>query len=512
MTHTTQDRIFEAAHVCPSTRQLVWQRLELMAFFHFTVNTFTGQEWGDGTEDPRVFAPTHLDPRQWLCIARDAGIKLAILTAKHHDGFCLWPSRYTEHSVKNSPYKHGKGDVVREFVEACRAFDVKVGLYLSPWDRHEATYGTDAYNDYFKRQLTELLTQYGPIAEVWFDGACGEGPNGKRQVYDWEGYYRVIRTLQPEAVIAISGPDVRWVGNEDGIARENEWSVVPVFTPDRDIAESQLEMNRRWTQMDADKDIKTGENLCGFATNEVIANEVIGNDFVRPDIGDACVPDLGSRARILRTLSKERAERLIWYPAECDVSIRPGWFYHASQDKQVKTPEMLVDLYFKSVGRNAALLLNLPPDTRGLIHEQDVKHLLGMRRLLDEIFARNLASGTTVTASHAKEGHPAQATLDGNPDTYWTTEDWQETATLDYDLGEEKTFSVILLQEYIAVSQRIEQFVIEAHTPHGWETVASGGTVGYKRLLRCQATTTDKVRVRIEGARFAPTLSNFGLF
>ncbi|MBN2392457.1 MAG: alpha-L-fucosidase, partial [Anaerolineae bacterium] len=348
-----QDKIFEAAHVCPSARQLAWQKLELMAFFHFTVNTFTDQEWGDGTEDPRVFNPTQLDPQQWLCIARNAGIKLAILTAKHHDGFCLWPSRYTEHSVKHSPYKNGHGDVVREFVEACRAFDVQVGLYLSPWDRHESTYGSDAYNDYFTHQLAELLTGYGPIAEVWFDGACGEGPNGKRQVYDWERYYRVIRTLQPEAVIAISGPDVRWVGNEDGVAREDEWSVVPASTLDQDK----------------------------------LATDSQHQEAVRPDIGDARALDLGSRARI------PEAERLVWYPAECDVSIRPGWFYHTFQDEYVKTPEMLVDLYFKSVGRNAALLLNLPPDPRGLIHEKDVQHLDGMRRILDATFAHNLADG-----------------------------------------------------------------------------------------------------------------------
>ncbi|MFN2110559.1 MAG: alpha-L-fucosidase, partial [Anaerolineae bacterium] len=443
-----QGKIFEAAHVCPSARQLAWQKLELMAFFHFTVNTFTDQEWGDGTEDPRVFNPTQLDPSQWLCIARNAGIKLAILTAKHHDGFCLWPSRYTEHSVKHSPYKNGHGDVVREFVEACRAFDVRVGLYLSPWDRHEATYGSDAYNDYFNHQLTELLTGYGPIAEVWFDGACGEGPNGKRQVYDWERYYRVIRSLQPEAVIAISGPDVRWVGNEDGVAREDEWSVVPASTLDQDklAADSQHQ------------------------------------EAVRPDIGDARALDLGSRARILE------AERLVWYPAECDVSIRPGWFYHAFQDEYVKTPEMLVDLYFKSVGRNAALLLNLPPDPRGLIHEKDVQHLEGMRRILDATFAHNLADGAGVTASHAKDGFMAQATLDGDPDTYWTTGDGQETAVLEYDLGAEKTFNVVLLQEHIAVGQRIERFVIEAHTSGGWSPVAQGGTVGYKRLLRCEDT------------------------
>jgi alpha-L-fucosidase len=412
-------------------------------------------------------------------VARDAGIKLAILTAKHHDGFCLWPSQYTTHSVQYSPYQEGRGDVVRAFVEACRAFDIQVGLYLSPWDRHEATYGTDAYNVYFKRQLTELLTQYGPIAEVWFDGACGEGPNGKRQVYDWEGYYRVIRRLQPDAVIAISGPDVRWVGNEQGIARENEWSVVPISSRDPDA----------------------------------IAADSQQHALIRPEI-DARSQDLGSRDQLYE------AERLVWYPAECDVSIRPGWFYHAREDAQVKSPQTLVDVYFKSVGRNAALLLNLPPDRRGLVHEHDARSLRGMRRTLNTIFSHNLAAGAEVTASHTKPGFGAENTLeDADAGTsgrkrsgYWTPEDWQETAVLEYDLGTPQTFNVILLQEHIEVGQRIERFVIEAQTPEGWQRVAQGGTVGYKRLLRCPNTTTRRVRVRIERARFAPTLCYFGLF
>ncbi len=478
-----RDKIFQAAHVSPTPRQLAWQRLEFMAFFHFTINTFTDLEWGTGKEDPRIFNPSDLDTRQWLRVAHEAGIKLAILTAKHHDGFCLWPSQYTTHSVKYSPYREGQGDVVREFVEACRTFDIKVGLYLSPWDRHEATYGTDAYNVYFKRQLTELLTQYGPIAEVWFDGACGEGPNGKRQVYDWEGYDHVIRRLQPDAVIAISGPDVRWVGNERGIARENEWSVVPIVTQDQDT----------------------------------IAADSQQQALIRPEI-DARRQDLGSRDTI------REAEQLVWYPAECDVSIRPGWFYHQREDSQVKSPEELVDIYFKSIGRNAALLLNLPPDRRGLIHDNDARSLRGMRRILDETFSHNLAAGAKVTASHMKEGFGAENTLRDaaplpshqprrtEPHAYWTTEDWQETAGLEYDLGAARTFNVIMLQEAIEVGQRIERFVVEARTSNGWQPVTSGGTVGYKRLLRCEETTTDNVRVRIEKARFAPTLRYFGLF
>ena len=472
-------KIFQAAHVSPAPRQLAWQCLEFMAFFHFTINTFTNLEWGTGEEDPGIFNPTALDTRQWLRVAHEAGIRLAILTAKHHDGFCLWPSHYTTHSVKYSSYREGQGDVVREFVEACHTFDIKVGLYLSPWDRHDARYGTDAYNTYFKHQLTELLTQYGPIAEVWFDGACGEGPNGKRQIYDWEGYYHVIRHLQPNAVIAISGPDVRWVGNEQGIARENEWSVVPAMALDQDT----------------------------------IAATSQQQTLIRPEI-DARHQDLGSRDKILK------AESLAWYPAECDVSIRPGWFYHQREDAQVKSPEELVAIYFKSVGRNAALLLNLPPDSRGLVHENDARSLHTMRHILDETFSHNLATEAKVTASHAKQGFGAENTLGSSshpphppaPTPYWTTEDWQETAMLEYDLGRTQTFNVVMLQEHIAVGQRIERFVIEAQTPDGWQTVTGGGTVGYKRLLRCADTRTDKVRVRIEKARFAPTLRHFGLF
>ncbi len=467
-----RDKIYQAAHVCPSPRQLAWQQLELTAFFHFTVNTFTDREWGNGKENPSVFNPSALDTRQWLRVISKTGFKLAILTTKHHDGFCLWPSRYTEHSLKHSPYKEGRGDVVREFVEACHEYKVKVGFYLSPWDRHEPTYGSSAYNDYFTNQLTELLTQYGQVAEMWFDGACGEGPNGKRQVYDWDRYYRVIRTLQPNAVIAIGGPDVRWVGNERGIARKKEWSVVPatVLDQDRLTEDSQQE------------------------------------EDVQPAIDDARSRDLGSRNAIAN------AEHLVWYPAECDVSIRPGWFYHQREDLLVKSPKKLVNLYYKSVGRNAGLLLNLPPDRRGLIHENDVSSLQRMHQILSETFTHNLAARSQVKASHEKSGYPAVNTLDSGPENYWTTDDWQESADIVYIFTEKIIFNVVLLQEYIASGQRIEKFIIEAHTSRGWEQVAKARTVGYKRLLHCKTTSTNKVRVRILEARFAPTLINFGLY
>jgi alpha-L-fucosidase len=338
----TKQLILKAVSIRPSPQQLGWQKMEFVAFIHFTVNTFTDKEWGDGTESPSIFNPTQLDTQQWVKVCKDAGMKMIILTAKHHDGFCLWPSKYTEHSVKNSPWRNGKGDVVRELADACRESGLKLGLYLSPWDRHEPTYGdTESYNKFYKNQLTELLSNYREVAEVWFDGAKGE--NAKDMEYDWLGFYAIVRELQPNAVI-FNGPDIRWVGNEAGYARESEWSVV----------------NR---------------NNKPF-------------DFI-----NQTQKDLGS----LEALGD--GNNLIWYPAETDVSIRPGWFYHASEDDKVKSVEKLLDIYYGSVGRNSVLLLNLPPDRRGLIHENDVKRLQELRKVLDAIFAKNLAIGAQAKAS-----------------------------------------------------------------------------------------------------------------
>ena len=320
-----------AAHVRPSPQQLAWQKLEFTCFVHFGVNGFTDREWGTGKEDPKIFNPTEFDARQWVSACKAAGMKLLILTAKHHDGFCLWPSKYTEHSVKNSPWKNGRGDIVRETADACREAGLQFSVYLSPWDRHEKTYGSEAYNDYYKNQLRELLTNYGPITEVWWDGACGEGPNGKRQVYDWDGYIALVRQLQPKAVIFGMRPDVRWVGNEDGLARQSEWSVLPA----------------------------AGR-------------------------GDRRGKDLGNRKYLVG------AEQLVWYPAECDVSIRPGWFYHAKQDDKVKSLAHMLDIYYRSVGRNSVLLLNIPPDRRGRFHENDVARLKELRAVLDETFVRQI--------------------------------------------------------------------------------------------------------------------------
>lgn len=472
---TVEDIVRKAAHVAPSPRQLAWQELEFTAFIHFTINTFTDREWGDGSEDPSLFKPTALDANQWAEVCRDAGMKLMLVTAKHHDGFCLWPSAYTDHSVKNSPWKNGNGDVIREVSDACRKAGLKFGVYLSPWDRHEPSYGdSPKYNEHFKNQLRELLTNYGDIAEVWFDGACGEGPNGKRQVYDWEGYYRLIRELQPNAVIAVMGPDVRWVGTESGYGRETEWSVVPI----------------------------DAQNLRTMTENTGSTKTF---DFFMPP-GDLTQPDIGSREKL------KGATALVWYPSEVDVSIRPGWFYHASQDSLVKSPEKLVDIYYSSIGRNSLLLLNLPPDRRGLIHENDVQSLREMRAILDATFNSNLALGATVTSTNSRSKNKPKYLLDGNKTTYWAAEENVTSATLEFSLKDEVTFDRAMLQEFIQHGQRVEKFALQWWDGSDWQPCTEGTTIGYKRLFRFPAVTTNKVRLVISEARANPEIAEFGVF
>lgn len=322
----------------PSRSQLAWQQDELAIFIHFGVNTFTNREWGDGKEDPAIFNPTALDASQWARTAREAGFKAMVLTAKHHDGFCLWPTKTTRHSVASSPFRGGNGDVVREFVDACRNAGLKVGLYCSPWDRNHPAYGdSPRYNDVFCDQLTELLTQYGPIHEVWFDGANGEGPNGKKQEYDWPRFWAHVRKLQPDAVMfSDAGPDIRWIGNERGVAGDTNWSTVdPAVVP---------------------------------------------------------VPGMSGDA-VMKMLQDGDPKGTVWRPGETDVSIRPGWFYHPAEDARVKTLDQLVELYFTSVGRNSKLLLNVPPTTEGLLHNVDVERLNGMRERLNALFGRTVTTG-----------------------------------------------------------------------------------------------------------------------
>jgi alpha-L-fucosidase len=412
----------QSARPRPSASQLQWQRDELAFFLHFGVNTFTDREWGDGKEDPRIFAPSALDAGQWARTAKAAGFKMMILTAKHHDGFCLWPTATTTHSVASSPWRDGKGDVVREFVDACRAEGLRAGLYLSPWDRNHPTYGdTPRYNAVYYAQLTELLTRYGRIDEVWFDGANGEGPNGKRQEYDWARTWGIVRELQPQAVMfSDAGPDVRWIGNERGAAGTTNWSTV-------------------------DPRIVTRPGMEG--------------------------------ADVMRSLQDGDRDGTVWRPGETDVSIRPGWFYHAAEDAKVRTPDNLVELYFSSVGRNSKLLLNVPPDRRGLLADADVSALTGMRAKLDALFARDLAAGSAATVHSTGKG-----------------------TTFAYTLAAPATIGIVDLREAIEQGQRVAAYRLEAHDGGAWREIARGTTIGYSRLTRFTPLRTARLRLHVDDA------------
>jgi alpha-L-fucosidase len=463
---------WKAARVVPSARQLAWQALEFQAFVHFGMNTFTDREWGQGTEDPKLFDPTDFDAGQWVEAVKAAGIRGLILTAKHHDGFCLWPSRFSEHSVKNSPWRGGKGDVVGEVAAACRKAGLKFGVYLSPWDRHEPSYGdSPRYNEHFKNQLRELLTNYGEISEVWFDGACAEGPNGKRQVYDWEGYWKLIRGLQPNAVISIMGPDARWIGNEAGVTRESEWSVIAV------------------TGMD---DLPNENNPSGIAGL------------------DAQAKDLGSTERIAAVA--KQGGRLIWYPGQVDVSIRPGWFYHAAEDDKVKTLDQLLEIYYTSVGGNAQLLLNIPPDKRGRIHENDVRRLKELGDRLRATFAVNLAEPAKISATYSG---PTLVDVRDKRGRLVAGHSLPALGVFVWELGGAKLFNVAMMKEDLREGQRIEAFAFDVWDGRDWKETARGTTIGWKKLFRFPAVEATKVRVRLlktRGEVFPSTPERFGLF
>jgi alpha-L-fucosidase len=465
------DIVMKAAKLIPSPQQLAWQKMEFIAFAHFGINTFTDKEWGDGTESPSLFDPTEFDARQWVRTFRDAGMKMLIIVAKHHDGFCYWPSKYTDHSVKKSPWKKGKGDVVGDLVAACNEYGLKVGIYLSPWDRHEKTYGNSpAYNKFFMNQLKELLTNYGEITEVWFDGACGEGPNGKKQEYDWAGYYKIIRELQPNALIFGMGPDIRWVGTETGYGRETEWSVVPAKV----------------------------KNVNSIATN---GQHPVDNIFVQGDMTDN---DLGSEEKIAN------AQTLLWYPAEADVSIRPGWFYHENQNGQVKTAEELADIYFGSVGRNCVLLLNVPADKRGLLRDEDISNLMGMRKILNQTFGKNIAANAILTYEDPLYDKPFLTMT--NKDLAWHPNKQADSSRLVMELTSPSEFDVVMLQESMYTGQRIEKFRIDSWDGQQWVKLTEGTTIGYKRLLRFPAVKSKRVRLTIEESRSTPTLVTFNLY
>ncbi|WP_295939383.1 alpha-L-fucosidase [uncultured Alistipes sp.] len=442
----------------PSPAQLEWQKMEYNMFVHFGPNTFTDAEWGDGQEDAGVFRPEALDCDQWVATAKAAGMKGVIITAKHHDGFCLWPSKTSTHTVAQSPWRGGKGDVLRELSDACRKYGLKFGVYLSPWDRNHPAYGTPAYNDVFRRALDEVLGNYGEVFEQWFDGACGEGPNGKRQVYDWPAFHRTVYNNQPRAIVFSDvGPGCRWIGNEGGYAGETCWSRL---------------------------------DTAGYE------------------------PGAGSPP--LDTLNRGNAQGAAWVPGEVDVSIRPGWFYHADEDRQVKPVEKLMDIYYSSVGRNSLLLLNVPPDRRGRISAVDSVRLMQFRDVRERDFAVNLAADAVVSASATRGNsrrYAAKHIIDGNYDSYWATDEGVTSAGFELLLPEARTFNRLLLQEYIPLGQRVARFTAEYRNEIGdWIRFAEGTTIGYKRVLRFAAVTAVSLRIRIEAAYAAPLINNFGLY
>ena len=450
----------------PSESQLAWHEMEMNAFVHFTTNTFTGKEWGYGDEKPTLFNPTNFNADQWVRTFKETGFKGVILTCKHHDGFCLWPSKYTEHSVKNSPWENGNGDVVRAVSEACKKYGLKFGIYLSPWDRNHKDYGTPIYIDYYRNQLTELFTNYGPVFEMWFDGANGGdgfygGKREKRNIngatyYDWPTTLNQVQKLEPTIIFfSDAGPGVRWVGNEKGLAGETNWNTI---SPDTLYA------------------------------------------------GKAGIE------KLLNTGSENGTQ---WIPAEVDVSIRKGWFYHPEEDSLVKTVEKLFDIYLTSVGRGSTLLLNIPPDRRGLLHDNDVQALKGFREILDREFNSNLALHAKVEASsyrgEDKQFSPSNL-IDGNKETYWTTNDDVTTASVEIDLGKSQVIKYVLLQEYIKLGQRVKNFSIEVWKDNIWQQINESTTIGYKRILEVTPIETNKLRIKITASRGCPVISTVEVF
>lgn len=447
----------------PNQHQLDWHRMELTAFIHFTTNTFTDKEWGFGDESPDVFHPTGFDPDQWASVLKEAGFTGLILTAKHHDGFCLWPSAYTDHSVKSSSWENGDGDVVRAVADACRRHGLKFGAYLSPWDRNRSDYGEPSYIDYYRDQLRELISDYGPLFEIWFDGANGGdgyygGVNETRRIdnrtyYDWPGTWQMIRELEPAAILfSDAGPDIRWCGNERGYVGETNWNTIDA---------------------------------------------------------DTLYPGMHGITGLLNTGTEGGSH---WMPAEVDVSIRPGWFYHAAEDSLVKSPEALFDIYLSSVGRGSNLLLNIPPDRTGQLHPTDVKHLRDWKRLIDKRFADNLAPKAKVLASSSRgsgksDRYMAAHLIDGNPDTYWATDDHVIASYIELAWEHPQSIQYVILQEYLPLGQRIRSFSIEVMIDGSWTAIAEGTTIGYKRILQIDPVETSRMRVHFHDSRACPVMA-----
>ncbi|MDL2227550.1 alpha-L-fucosidase [Odoribacter sp. OttesenSCG-928-L07] len=439
----------------PSKKQIEWQKLEYYMFVHFGPNTFTHVEWGLGNESPEVFNPTELDCKQWAATASAAGMKGIIITAKHHDGFCLWPSKYSNHTVRESEWKNGEGDVLKELSEACQEYKLKFGVYLSPWDRNHPSYGTDEYNTVFTNMLEEVLTNYGNVFEQWFDGANGEGENGKKQEYDWQLFNNTVYKFQPDAMIFSDvGPDCRWMGNEQGIAGETNWATL---------------------------------NIDGFFPGEFApAQDILNNGNIN-----------GEK----------------WIPAETDVSIRPGWFYSPKTNDKVKSLEKLISIYYTSIGRNSNLLLNVPPDERGKIHPNDSVRLIEFKEALDKVFENNIAPKAKVSAS-ANRGRKfnVKNIIDNNYDSYWATPDNITNASIEFSFENPVLINNVLLQEYIPLGQRVSKFSIECWNDNKWEKIFSGTTIGYKRIINISEISCKKLRVNIEEALACPLINNIEIY
>ncbi len=449
-----EERPPESYGPCPSKKQLDWHEMEFYAFIHFSLNTFTNKEWGYGNESPKLFNPTSLDTRQWARVAKEAGMKGIIITAKHHDGFCLWPSKFTERSVKNSPWKNGQGDVIKELSEACKAYGLKFGIYLSPWDRNHPNYGKPEYITYFRNQLKELLTNYGEVFEMWFDGANGGngyygGANETRKIntleyYDWEETYKLIYKTSPNTLVWGVGPsEARWIGNEEGRAGKTNWSLL--------------------------------------RQKDELAGKVHYSEFMN---------------------GHEDGEK--WVPGEADVSIRPGWFYHEIEDDKVRPLEELVDIYYESIGRNANLLLNLPVDKRGLVNENDIARLKELTVVIKADFKNELLRASKVTANNTRGNdkvYSAKNVVDNNKKTYWATDDGVKTGTILFEFKKPTEINRIELQEYIKLGQRVKAFNVEAKINEEWRTIASETTIGYKRILRVPRIKTSALRVNITDSK-----------
>ncbi|WP_019912449.1 alpha-L-fucosidase [Paenibacillus sp. HW567] len=459
----------EIFNVKPSSRQLRWQKLEFYGFIHFGINTMLGVEWGAGHEDISLFNPAKLDAAEWVGILKNAGMKAVILTCKHHDGFCLWPSRYSGHTVAHTPWRGGKGDLVKELSEACREQGMIFGVYLSPWDRTEITYGEGrAYDDFYVSQLTELLTNYGEIGCVWLDGANGEGPSGKKQYYDWDRYYETIRRLQPGCVISVCGPDIRWVGNEAGHTRAEEWSVVPRLLQDAEkIAEKSQQADDG-----------------GFSRSLNSMEE-----------------DLGSRA-----LFTAYEGDWVWYPAEVNTSIRPGWFYHQEEDSGVRSGRELFDIYLNAVGGNATFLLNIPPNTEGVIAEPDRLALADLGSRIAQLEESSLMRLATVSASSS--AGTAEQLLEGADGLCWKPAEEDREPWIEIAFPEAITLNFVILQEQIMEGQRVEAFELWSEVQQEWSKVAEGTIIGYQKILRLPQTRADRLKLVFKEYRGFPTLAH----